>query len=93
MRRAVDVQAEFEQLPPEEQKEVLDFIAFLRGRGGRRPLRTRARSIPIEKDPFVGIWAGREDMKESARWVGDTRKRKWDERSRRRHGISCARIG
>jgi len=77
MRRAVDLQTEFEQLPPEEQKEVLDFIAFLRGRCAGKPPRKGARSIPIEKDPFVGIWAGRDEMQDSARWVRDTRKREW----------------
>ena len=40
-------------------------------------LRTRARKIPISEDPAIGMWADREDMKDSAAWEREVRKREW----------------
>lgn len=77
MGGSVDFQSEFEHLHPDEQKEVLDFIVFLKARRSEKSRPKRSRPIPIEKDPFVGVWAGREDMADSARWVREARKREW----------------
>jgi len=38
-------------------------------------LRTRARKTPIAEDPAIGMWADREDMKDSAAWERAVRKR------------------
>jgi len=40
-------------------------------------LRTRARRTPISEDPAIGMWADREDMKDSAAWEREARKREW----------------
>ena len=40
-------------------------------------LRTRARKTPISEDPAIGMWADREDMKDSAAWEREVRKREW----------------
>jgi hypothetical protein len=40
-------------------------------------LRTRARKTPIAEDPAIGMWADREDMKDSAAWERAVRKREW----------------
>lgn len=40
-------------------------------------LRTRTRKTPISEDPAIGMWADREDMKDSAAWVREVRKREW----------------
>jgi hypothetical protein len=40
-------------------------------------LRTRARKTPISEDPAIGMWADREDMKDSAAWEHEVRKHEW----------------
>ena len=40
-------------------------------------LRMRARKTPISEDPAIGMWADREDMKDSATWEREVRKREW----------------
>jgi hypothetical protein len=40
-------------------------------------LRMRARKTPISEDPAIGMWADREDMKDSAAWEREVRKREW----------------
>ena len=68
----------FNNLPPEAQKQVLDFMSFLamRYKSKSAPKRRRVR---LKKEPFVGIWSHRADMKDSAVWVRETRQRDWGE--------------
>jgi hypothetical protein len=40
-------------------------------------LRTRARKTLIAEDPAIGMWADREDMKDSAAWEHEVRKHEW----------------
>jgi hypothetical protein len=40
-------------------------------------LRMRARKTPISEDPAIGMWADREDMKDSTAWEREVRKREW----------------
>ena len=51
-------------LPPDEQKQVIDFVAFLRSR--QRPKHARKQARPptdLVNHPFIGMWKDREDMK------------------------------
>jgi mRNA-degrading endonuclease RelE of RelBE toxin-antitoxin system len=63
-------------LPPEAQKQVSDFIAFLKTRYGT-VARKKTKRIKLEEEPFVGMWKDREDMKDSAKWVRELRQREW----------------
>ena len=40
-------------------------------------LRTRARKTPSSEDLAIGMWADRKDMKDSAAWEREVRKREW----------------
>ena len=67
---------EFNALPPEAQKQVTDFIAFLQARYA--PPKRRAKKLPaLENDTFIGIWRNRDDMQDSTKWVRETRNREW----------------
>ena len=69
---------EIAALPAEARREVMDFVVFLRQRhGSTAPSRT-ARKLPLPREPFVGMWAGRDDMADSVRWVRKTRKSEWE---------------
>ena len=34
----------------------------------------------LTKEPFVGMWRSRKDMRDSSDWVRKARKREWDRR-------------
>jgi hypothetical protein len=68
---------DFSALPPEFQLQVVKLIATLRARqnaatAGKRPLRTR-----LTKEPFVGMWRTRKDLRDSGSWVRGLRQREW----------------
>jgi hypothetical protein len=64
-------------LPPEAQRQVFDFIEFLKIRYKRiRPGKKAVRS-KIANEPFIGIWEGRKDMKDSSQWVRSARDSEW----------------
>jgi hypothetical protein len=65
---------EFNALPPVAQKEVLDFIAFLRQRYAVAPAPTLP---PLKEEPFVGMWQNRSEMVDSRQWVKKLREQEW----------------
>lgn len=61
-------------LPPDAQREVLDFIVFLKTR-----YEQKEQSITnLDKSPFVGMWEDREDIKDSSAWVRSVRTQEWE---------------
>lgn len=42
-------------------------------------LQERVRKVPLAEDPAIGMWADREDMKDSVAWVRRQREQ-WGER-------------
>ena len=68
---------EFESLPPEAQKQVIDFIAFLQTRY-QRAGRKKSRATSLASESFLGIWQDRDDMADSTGWVRQIRKSEWN---------------
>ena len=66
---------DFEALPPEAQREVIDFVSFLRARYGQKQRPRNA--LPLHEERFVGLWADREDLQDSTTWVRELRRREW----------------
>jgi hypothetical protein len=67
---------DFTNLPPAAQRQVVDFIAFLRTR--YKPYSTqKPEAVDWSKESFVGIWKEREDMNDSVSWVRQTRRTQW----------------
>jgi hypothetical protein len=50
-------------LPPEAQKQVMDFIAFLKTQHTPPRKRKPRKPSKIAKEPFVGMWRNRENYK------------------------------
>ena len=65
-------------LPPEAQKQVSDFVDFLKFRYLKPQQTTKIRKGRIIDSPFIGIWKNRKDMSNSTQWVRDLRKNDWD---------------
>ena len=77
MKTKYSIVEELAALPDEARREAMDFIVFLRqqhcGSISHRPVAKAS----LGGDPFVGMWANRDDMKDSAGWVRETRARDW----------------
>ena len=64
-------------LPPDVQREVSDFIAFLKGRYKQMPLKKKVKKVNLNEEQFIGMWKDRQDMKDSVSWVRNVRKKEW----------------
>ncbi|MBM4457008.1 MAG: DUF2281 domain-containing protein [Chloroflexi bacterium] len=65
-------------LPPEAQKQVSDFVAFLKTRYATTPRVRKAKRIKLADEPFIGMWRDREDMQDSSAWVRRLRQSEWE---------------
>lgn len=76
---------DFVNLPPEAQRQVMDFIAFLQQRYASSRSRKSVKPTKLAKEAFIGMWRNRQDLQDSSTWVRNVRKREWI-RGRVRHG-------
>jgi hypothetical protein len=69
---------DFDKLPPEAQKQVIDFIAFLQTRyQSISDLKKNKPKAKFTEEAFIGIWRNREDMQDSSAWVRRIRASEW----------------
>jgi hypothetical protein len=71
-----EILREINSLPPEAQRQIEDFISFLR----ERYKEIQPKSAPtsdLEAEAFVGMWRDREDMRDSSAWVRNIRQTHW----------------
>jgi hypothetical protein len=76
-----NIASEMESLPPEAQKQVIDFVAFLKARYASAPDSKQAKRTKLAKEPFIGMWRTRKDMQDSSSWVRCLRQREWERNS------------
>jgi hypothetical protein len=77
---STNIMQDFEALPPEAQRQVTDFIAFLKTRYVMSR-QTKKKRRPLSDEPFIGMWRDREDMKDGAEWVRRLRRSEWGDPS------------
>lgn len=70
----------FSDLPPEAQRQVTDFIAFLKMRYASSRPRKTAKRTKLVKEAFIGMWRDREDLQDSSAWVRNLREQEWVKR-------------
>jgi hypothetical protein len=68
---------EMASLPPEAQKEIVDFLAFLKARYPSAPTARKSKGRRLADEPFIGMWHDRKDMRDSTAWV--RRQRQWEQ--------------
>lgn len=73
-----EILREINSLPPEAQRQLEDFLSFLRERYTNSQAKT-APTSELESEAFVGMWRGREDMRDSSAWVRNVRQLHWGE--------------
>lgn len=71
-----EILREILSLPVEGQRQVMDFIAFVRQRYGRSQL-TKSNPSDLCSESFIGIWQDRNDLKDSCAWVRRTHETEW----------------
>ena len=71
------ISREITELPSDLQREVFDFVKFLRSRYRTTTRNMQKKRSPISEEPFIGIWADREDMKDSTQWLLNLRQKHW----------------
>ena len=74
----MNIVREIASLPPEAQKQVIDFVAFLRARYTTTPPVRKTRRTGLADEPFIGMWRNREDMQDSTTWVQGLRQHEWE---------------
>jgi len=71
-----EILREINSLPLEAQRQIKDFISFLKERyKGVSP--KKAPVSDLETEAFVGMWRDREDMRDSSAWVRNIREKHW----------------
>jgi hypothetical protein len=65
-------------LPPEAQRQVIDFIAFLKTRYRPLPQAAKPKRLKLADEPFIGMWRNRDDMQDSTLWVRHLRHSGWE---------------
>ena len=71
-----EILREINSLPLEAQRQIKDFISFLKERyKGVSP--KKAPVSDLETEAFVGMWRDREDMRDSSAWVRNIRETHW----------------
>jgi hypothetical protein len=71
-----EILREINALPLEAQRQIEDFIAFLRERYRTSPSQNPP-VADLETEAFVGMWRDREDMHDSSAWVRNVRETHW----------------
>jgi len=69
-----NISREFAALPPEAQRQVADFIDFLKTRYA--DMKDDGK-YEFSDEPFIGMWRDREDMRDSDVWVRNLRNSEW----------------
>jgi len=64
---------EIAALPPEAQKQIVDFMAFLKTRYSPATPTKKAKRTKLADEPFIGMWRTRKNMQDSTAWVRDLR--------------------
>ncbi len=71
------ISREIMALSPELQRQVIDFVAFLRERYAKPRVTPTSKRTSLREEPFVGMWRNRKDMRDSTKLVRELRQREW----------------
>lgn len=71
-----EILQEITSLPIEGQRQVIDFIAFIRQRYSQTQL-SKPNTSDLYAEDFVGIWRDHNDLNDSSAWVRHVREAEW----------------
>jgi hypothetical protein len=73
-----DLMRDIGSLPPEAQRQISDFVAFLKTRYPVVQAARKTKRRKLADEPFIGMWRDREDMRDSNAWVRRIRESEWE---------------
>ncbi|MFK0729589.1 MAG: hypothetical protein ACFKPT_28070 [Gloeotrichia echinulata GP01] len=68
---------QFLSLPEEAQRQVIDFIAFLRQKYAVVEPPSSSVDFDLRNDSFIGMWRERENLADSTAWVRSVRENEY----------------
>ena len=68
---------EYAALPDEAQRQIADFLAFLRQKYQSAASEPLSHSEDLASEPFVGMWRDNVDLEDSTDWVRNVRQTEW----------------
>lgn len=71
---------EISALPAAARRRIEEMVARMRSKYSEQPSKTAEHKGSFKDEPFFGIWAGRDDMKDGSAWVRKIRQEQWDRR-------------
>lgn len=71
-----DLIKEIASLPDEARRRIENYISYMKGRY-ENVTKENKPSLKLEDEEFVGMWADRDDMKDSTAWVRKIRREHW----------------
>jgi hypothetical protein len=69
-------------MPTDVRRKIEKIISSFRNRDKTSSTKPTKKRIPLRDEPFCGMWADREDMKDPVEWVRNIRKTQWDRSDR-----------
>ncbi len=72
---------EYAALPDEAQRQIADFMAFLRQKYQSSASEPSPKSEDLASEPFDGMWGDNQDLENSTDWVRSARQAEWGENS------------
>ncbi|MDX1960449.1 MAG: hypothetical protein SFU98_17905 [Leptospiraceae bacterium] len=67
----------YESFQPEIQKEIINFIEYLEFKYKPTSKNKKEKKLSFEKEPFIGMWSSRLEMKDSEKYVKKLRESHW----------------
>ena len=71
-----EILREINSLPVEAQRQIEDFVTFLRERY-KNVQPSNDSTSDLESEAFVGMWRDREDLSDGSAWVCNIRETHW----------------
>ncbi len=71
-----EILREINSLPIEAQRQIEDFVRFLRQRY-QSSSRSETAKTDLAAEEFIGMWRDREEMQDSTNWVRNVRQSHW----------------
>ena len=75
---AANISSEIASLPPEAQRQVVDFIDFLKARYPAAQLAKQIKQTDLADEPFIGMWLDHNETQDSTAWVRRLRQSEWE---------------
>ena len=67
---------DFSSLSPEAQKQLLDYLDYLKTRYPA-VVTKKSKKRKLKEEPFIGMWQNRTDIRNGSEYVRDLRRREW----------------